>query len=73
MGAEPVRRPGEAPPGGGVFEERVGVGGRNARDRCTGTGDGWYKKVCASVRPGSQLLNGFEKQNEREENILLAS
>ena len=25
VGAEPVRRPGEAP-GGGVFEERVGVG-----------------------------------------------
>ena len=28
--AEPVRRPGEAP-GGGVFEEREGVGGHNAR------------------------------------------
>ena len=35
VGAEPIRRPGETPPPGrGVFEEREGAGGRNARDRC---------------------------------------
>ena len=35
-------------------------------------GAGWYKQACVSG-PKSQLPNGFEKQNGREESILLAS
>jgi len=48
-GCRACEAPRRGPPGGGVFEERVGVGGRNARDRCTGTG-GWVgisESVCA--------------------------
>ena len=40
VGAEPVRRPGEAPREGVSSKNGWGWGGRNARDRCTGTG-GW--------------------------------
>ena len=40
VGAGPVRRPGEAPREGVSSKNGGGWGGRNARDRCTGTG-GW--------------------------------
>jgi hypothetical protein len=45
LGGAPARAP-----GGCVFEEQVGVGVHNARDRCTGTG-GWVgisEFVCLS-------------------------
>ena len=41
VGAEPVRRPGEAPPGGGVFEERGGVVGVMREIGALVQGDGW--------------------------------
>ena len=63
MGAEPVRRPGEAPREGVSSKNGWGWGGRNARDRCAGTG-GWVgisEFVCPGQNgPGSQLSLGFE-------------
>ena len=51
VGAEPARHPGEAPREGVSSKNGWGWGGRNARDRCAGTG-GWVgisESVCMYV------------------------
>ena len=62
MGAEPVRRPGEAPREGVSSKNGWGWGGVMREIGVLVQGDGWYKQACpASVRvPKANCHFGFE-------------
>ena len=57
MGAEPVRRPGEAPREGVSSKNGRGWGGVMREIGALVQGAGWYKQLCPSVRPSVPKAN----------------
>ena len=55
MGAEPVRRPGEAPREGVSSKNGWGWGGVMREIGALVQGDGWYKEVCASAKKRAEI------------------